>query len=250
MNQKQLPLFHRPRVVLVDVRPSNPLSFSILKKALGTIVSEVNKHGPPIFIFDKWRGFQERNTSKFFYYVPDFHFSACASDTRILHHSKVVIEAAHNFAQSLNQIRPVIGVHIRGERLLTDTRGDFSKCFRQLTNCLQTLTNTSKIPSERVHVFHDFGGYGTKSCDRGHCANGRSELLSQINSLSYSVNSYDPTKFNSVPVSPAFASFVEREYLANVDILVTLGGGNFQESIIRRFLKRSGNNKDNLHEIC
>ena len=160
------------------------------------------------------------------------------------------MEAAHNFSQSLHQTRPVIGVHIRGERLLINTKGKFSSCFRQLTNCLETLTNTNKIPNERVHVFHDLGGYGTKTCTYGHCAKGRSKLLSQINSLSYPVISYEPTKFNPVHVSPAFASFVEREYLANVDILVTIGGGGFQHGMHQRFLNYSSNNKDNLHKIC
>ena len=170
---------------------------------------------------------------------------------RLIRHSKVVIEAARTFSQSLNQTRPVIGVHIRGERLLLATKGKFSHCFHQLTDRLKKLTKNRKIPNERVNVFHDLGSYGTNTCSRhGPCIKERSELLSQINSLSYPVNSYDPTKFKSFPFSQAFASFVEREYLVNVDILVTIGGGTFQQSIIERFLKKSGHDKDKLHKIC
>ena len=123
-------------------------------------------------------------------------------------------------------------------------------CLQQLTTLLQTLTAARGITNERVNVFHDLGHYGTKSCIYDPCASGRSKLLSQINALGYPVNSYDPAMLNSVPVSPAFASFVEREYLAHVDILVTVGRGGFQKSIVYRFLQNSGGDKDNLHRIC
>ena len=89
-------------------------------------------------------------------------------------------------------------------------------------------------------MIHDLGS-GTKSCNYRACPGGRSKLLSQINSLSYRVVSYNPTKFKSFPNSPAFASFVEREYLSNVDILVTLGWGGFQHSIVERFKENSDN---------
>ena len=99
-------------------------------------------------------------------------------------------------------------------------------------------------------MIHDLGSYGTKSCNYGHCVNGRSQLLSRIKSLGYRVISYDPTKFKSFPDNPGFASFVEREFLSNVDILVTLGGGGFQHSIILRFMKNSKSYKDNLYRMC
>ena len=165
-----------------------------------------------------------------------------------INHSKAVFEATHNFSESLNRKQPVISVHIRGERLLESTKGNYSYCMDQLTTCLQTLTMANKIPSERVYVIHDLGNYGTTSCI-GYCSRGRSKLLSQINTLGYPIISYDPTMFNSFPVSPAFASFVEQEYLANVDILVTVGGGSFEKSIIKRFLTKSGSD-NNLYKIC
>ena len=54
----------------------------------------------------------------------------------------------------------------------------------------------------------------------------------------------------STPMNSAFASFVEQEYLAHVDILVTLGNGGFQSSIIDQFLINSNGNRANLHRIC
>ena len=246
--QKQLPQFHHPRVLLADARPFHSLSLSAVTEEIGSIVSEeANKSGPVMVIIDQWRGCSTGNQSRYFYYVPDFHYPGCGEQS--INHSKAVIEATHDFSESLNQTRPVISVHIRGERLLESTKGNYSHCMRQLTTCLQTLTTTNKIPSERVYVIHDLGSYGTTGCYE-YCARGRSKLLSQINTLGYPVISYDPTMFKSFPVSPAFAAFVEQEYLANVDILVTVGGGSFEQSIIQRFLKKSGSDKNNLYKIC
>jgi hypothetical protein len=248
LQQKQLPQFHHPRVLLADARPLHSLPISAVTEEIGSIVSEeANKSGPVMVIIDQWRGCSTGNQSRYFYYVPDFHHPSCGE--RSINHSQAVLEAMHDFSESLNQTRPVIGVHIRGERLLESTKGNYSHCMRQLTTCLQTLTTTKKIPSKRVYVIHDLGSYGTTGCYE-YCARGRSKLLSQINTLGYPVISYDPTMFNSFPVSPAFASFVEREYLAHVDILVALGNGGFQSSIIDRFLINSDGNRANLHRIC
>ena len=248
LQNKKLPFFTHSRAVLVDARSSQRLSLAGLTVVLDSIVSKEMNNSATL-VFDRWRGIHNK-VSKFFYFMPDFDFNITACGLHNIHHSKAVIKAAHNFSQSLNQSRPVIGVHIRGERVLIDTKGNFSHCFQQLTTLLQTLTSSSKIPNERVKVFHDLGYYGTMSCTHEPCLSGRSKLLSQINALGYPVNLYDPAMLNSVPVSPAFASFVEREYLAHVDILVTVGRGGFQQSIVERFLKSPGSDKDNLHRLC
>ena len=78
----------------------------------------------------------------------------------------------------------------------------------------------------------------------------RSKLLSQIHKLPYPVRSFDPTMYKSVPVSPAFASFVEREYLAHVDTLVMVGGGGFQLSIEGRFLTNSDSARGKYYRVC
>ena len=46
------------------------------------------------------------------------------------------------------------------------------------------------------------------------------------------------------------AAFVDREYLTRVDVLVTVGRGEYQQNIVERFLDRSGGKQDNLHRIC
>ena len=57
MQQKQLPLFQYPRVILADARRFHPLLLSTLTEVLITSVSEKgNERGPSLFVFDKING--------------------------------------------------------------------------------------------------------------------------------------------------------------------------------------------------
>ena len=155
-------------VLLMDARPLHSLPLSAVTEEIGSVVSEevMNKSGPVLVIIDKWKARTAKNGSRYSYYMPDFDFPRCNEHS--LYHSRAVIEAAHKFSLSLKQTQPVIGVHIRGERLLHNTKGNFSYCMlHELTTWLQTLTTTNKIPRERIYVIHDLGSYGTKSCIMG-----------------------------------------------------------------------------------
>lgn len=242
------------RVVLVDARPFRRLSLRIVTEVLASIVhEEVAKSGSAVLVFDKWRGIRNREGSEYFYFMPEFVWDDSKCGIRTVQHSKMVIEAAHQFSQSLNRTRPVIGVHIRGERLLTDNKGSTSyymHCLRQLKTLLQTLTGSSNTARQRISMFHDLGVYGSKSCTLRHCVKGRLGFLKQLMKLGFPVVFFDPAMSDSTSVGPAFASFVEKEYLAHVDVLVTVGRGGFQQSIVERFLKYAGHNEGNLHSIC
>ena len=76
------------------------------------------------------------------------------------------------------------------------------------------------------------------------------KLLLKLKQLRYQVIHYDPNNFKQFPNSRVFASFVEREYLSHVQVLVTVGRGTFQQSIVERFLKTSEENNKQLHRIC
>ena len=99
-------------------------------------------------------------------------------------------------------------------------------------------------------MFHDLGRYGSESCSK-ECKKGRTKLLSKMEQLKFRVVHFDPSTFKSFPNSGIFASFVEREYLSHVQVLVTVGQGGFQQSIVNRFLKYSRGYDEHLHyRIC
>ena len=253
-------LFSWSRVVLIDARPFHRRYLKDITQVLSSIIrTEVASSGSATVVIDSWRGIHNKNDSKFFYFWPDFVWDDSRCDIHTLQHSETVIEAARRFSLHLNRTRPVIGVHVRGERMLTDSKGNTSHyvhCLQQLKTLLQILTEApsevaGEVTGERVSVFHDLGPFGSQSCTLPHCVKGRSGFLSELEALGFPIVSYDPTVLEFTPVSPAFASFVEREYLSHVDILVTLGRGGFQQSIVESFQKNSGGHSDeNLHRIC
>ena len=111
---------------------------------------------------------------------------------------------------------------------------------------------STKAAHDSVHIFHDLGPYGSVSCQNNHaCRQEKPKFLSKIKELGFPVVYYDPTRFDvaSVRVNDAFVSFVEREYLTSqVNVLVTVGRGAYQQSIVERFVDKNG--KHNLHRIC
>ena len=247
---KQPIKFDISRVVAVDARPLHPLHLSTITSELGSIIrEEVEKYGPTTVVLDKWRGISSTGNSSFFYYVPEFSWDTnCGLHVHSIQHSEAVVKAARQFSQTLSGAGPVIGVHIRGERLLTESKGNVSyctHCLQQLKELLQQLAISRNVTHESIHVFHDLGDYGSKSCTLKFCVEGRHSFVSQVKGLGFSIISYDPAFFDSVPVSSAFAAFVEREYLSHVDVLVTVGRGGFQQSIVERF-----KNNSNVHRIC
>ena len=230
--------FQLLRIFVVDARPTRPLYLSNITDALSDVIrEEVSKNGPATVVFSGWRGLYTES-SNFFYYIPDF--PRC--DVYLVNHSKVILEATKQFAKSLSQIRPVIGVHIRGERLIRTSGGSsyYLECLRELKNRLHSLVKSTNAAHDSVHIFHDLGPYGSVSCQNNHtCRQEKPRFLSKIKELGFPVVYYDPTRFDvdSVHVNAAFASFVEREYLTSqVDVLVTVGRGSYQWSIVERFV--------------
>ena len=102
-----------------------------------------------------------------------------------------------------------------------------------------------------MYIFHNLDEYGSISCDRTkECRHAQPKLLSKIKQLRYQVIHFDPNNFKQFPNNRVFASFDEREYLSHVQVLVTVGHGRFQQSIVERFLKNSRGNEKYLHRIC
>ena len=248
--------FSKSRAVLVDARPLHPLPLSDLVQYLGSIVQEqVAKYGSATIVLDRWRDIQLNSPSAYLYYIQGFQYKDCA-DIDTVKHSKIITSAAEQFKVSLGGSHPIVGVHIRAERLLLDFKGSeshYKRCLRQLLHLMNNGT-IANIRHGSMHIFHDLGEYGSSTCnvrEWKYCIEGRKNFLTELNRyFKKFVVSFDPSSFHPVTLQPAFASFVEREYLSTVDVLVTVGRGGYQDSIVKRFLKRSGGTSDSLYRIC
>ena len=243
------------RVVLLDARPKHALPLSDVIHVLSSLVQEqLVKFGSATVVLDTWNGMTGQASSSFFSYVPGFKLDSRCTDTRTtIEHSNLVISASNHFMKHFNLTQQAVGVHIRGERLLRDSNWNIEygiHCLQQLHNFLHNHTVMGDSSHYPVYVIHDLGHYGSVSCTSKECRKGRPKLLSKLKQLKFQVVYFDPSTFKSFPKSGIFASFVEREYLSHVQMLVTVGQGGFQQTIVNRFLKYSSGNDKNLHRIC
>ena len=140
----------------------------------------------------------------------------------------------------------IVGVHICGERLTWKYKANFVK-YKELDNFLHNIR--SNVSSSEVRLIHDVTKYGTNNCN-GECDRYRLQFLSELKKLNSQVVYFHPNNFPSFPNNSVFATYVKREYLSQMDVLITLGHGEFQNSVVERFLKRSSKNEGNLHRIC
>ena len=243
--------FRSVRIVLIDARPRYTLSLGEIKEKLDPIIQEqVKRFGAATIVIDNWRdiGFH----SQYFYSIRGFDNMGC-KDMFATGHSRAVVNAARNFSKSLNLTSPVVGVHIRGERLLIESKDSpsyYMHCLRQLKNLLED-GSIEGLSRNSVVLFHDLGKYGSLSCHHYQgCLEHKSKFLWHIENFGYRVASFDPTPFMPVLLRSVYAAFVEKEYLSHVDILVTVGLGNYQQNIVDRFLNHTGGVGDKLHRLC
>ena len=247
-------LFSCSRVVLLDARPKHELPLRDIIDVLGRIVREqVEMFGSATVVLDSWTGLDSSGNSSFFSYVSGFMFNFCyGTGSFTLEHSKLVISAADGFVERFNLTQPAVGVHIRAEKLLRNSNWNIEysiDCLQQLYNLLHNHSVDNHFP-EKVYVFHDLGKYGSTSCDKSkQCNHARPKLLSKLKQLRFREVYFDPSNFTSFPNNRVFASFVEREYLSHVQVLVAVGRGGFQRSIVNRFLKHSRGTDKYLYRI-
>ena len=238
-------------VFVVDARPKVALPIPTIKGVLGSAIhDQISKRGSVTVLFDNWRAIHIRPDSGYFYYVPYF-CRPCFGTLYNISHSQKVVEASQAFGERLNDSKTnlLVGVHIRAERLLLKYKGNFVKCLKELSDTVKSVSGNISSIQARIHVIHDFSKYGSKTC-WGDCSRYRSKYHSELKKLKFSVVYYEPEEYPSFPKGAVFASFVERKYLSKADVLVTVGHGGFQDTVIKRFLEHSEANKGHLHRIC
>ena len=253
LKQKPPTMFTLSRIILIDARPQHSISLSEIKQKLGSVLHrQREKYGGATIVLNNWRDIGEPN-SPYFYSINGFSSTTCP-DLFTAAHSTTVTRETKNFRKGLSfTTHPIIGVHIRGEKLLINSKSDpsyYTHCLQQLRELLEggTIPN---VTNTNVALFHDLGKYGSNSCHYYYkCRAELSNFLSQIKDFGYRVISYDPSHFRPVHLRGVFAAFVENNFLSHADILVTVGLGNYQQNIVDRFLKHSGGVADNLYRIC
>lgn len=241
------------RIVVIDSHPMEPLKFSVIREKFGQILDEhIREYSSATVLVANWRAVTKDRAIASFYYFPGYPWGPCHY-TDLIEHSLRVVNASREFARNLTSgvdhrrhRRRLLGVHIRGERVITEYKGNASHCLTALGSLLGQLNQAGNFTTI---IIHDLTNVGTDSC-YGNCAKKRKLFVRGINHLGYPVATFDPELYPSAVNNRGFASFVEKEYLANVDVLVTVGWGGFQHSLFQRFKHRHNRSDKDLHQIC
>ena len=89
--------------------------------------------GSVAVLVDNWRAIASNAPKRTYYYITGFKWRPCGTIDYIKH-SATVYNASLLFSQNLNDSKAsvIIGVHIRGERLLTQYKGNPMYCLEKL----------------------------------------------------------------------------------------------------------------------
>ena len=164
-------------------------------------------------------------------------------------HPKEMIQTANKYFHMLNKSKPLIGIHLRTERMYVKVT--LKNChMNRLKTVVGYLLNQHAIqsPSEHLLVVSDYTEAGSDSCNYKKCG----LLAKSILSLIYKEWNIRPTVFQpeltGSSTNKGFVSLVEMTMLTNVDYLILLGHGNFQEQLANHFLAK-GNPRSSLYRI-
>ncbi len=251
----------------VKAIPGEPFSMKDVVRFIRTWMTNTS-HGTkepfsPQFsvVIPEWRAV--KNTEDLFYYYDPSYIGRNMTGScqlRSLAHTPYVTEAAKSMFQRLSLSRPFIAVHVRSERIseqeLKRHRTDFiNSCISNFSKILQVVMKVHNISLENVVFVHDGSQHGSDSMgsQKSQKRSASNYIISRIKAIGIKNVQYksqnSPNNVNSSATESALAQFVEKEFLVSADVLIALGYGGFQGSLIRRFkAKSSGGN--NWYKLC
>ena len=171
------------------------------------------------------------------------------------HHSslaKMVLQQTKKFIKSMAQGKQYIVVHTRIDNSFSGyaQRSDFSQYYQ---NCLMKIKSqlsklTMEHPDALVFFFMDFGN--DVNIKQNSSATVQLNLVKTILMTSkYEVQHYSAEKYGGRSDTP-FVTLVEQEFMCRASYLLTLGGGQIQDRLKKRFLKMHFRKKLLSFEFC
>ena len=218
------------------------------------VLSESNKHLS--VVVSRWRSIQNVSAGGFHYYNPGYSWLSLEK-CRIFSFARtqMILDAADEFTNSLSLPQPLIGVHLRTERLALDDRkqpGHFNTCLNRLHAVAQALLKTFNYTVNNIVAIHDYSKYGSNTCAIGSqrkCNEFRDTAVEKLKSWGIKVVSYDPASFKR-PLHSGFVSVIEKEFLSGTNHLITVGGGTYQRSVESLFITKHQDACEPVYRIC
>ena len=191
----------------------------------------------------------------FFYYDPNIGPWSLGKTCHLstFPHGNKIKEAADEFTKTLGLSHPIVGVHLRVEKLARSFRmhPDLApKCLKDFEKVVEFLKREHKVSPENIVMVHDYWKYGSSThCRMGGCDAFMANLKAFLSHLGgIRIVHYEPEEFGEQP-NPGFVSLVEKEFVSsNVDYLVTMGWGSFQRGLAELFLNK--HSEEDFYHLC
>ena len=246
----------------VKAVPEEPFSMKDVAQFIRTWMTNTSNGTkdtfPPQFsvVIPEWRAVKNMENHHY-YYDPSYTGRNMTGSCQLesLAHTSYVTQAAKSMFQRLSLSRPFIAVHVRSERISQPElewhrTGFIDSCISNFSKVLQIVMKEHNISLENVVFIHDGSQYGSDSMWESR-RNASNYIVSRIKAIGIRNVQYklreNSTNINSA--ESALAQFVEKEFLVSADIVIMLGYGGFQHSLLLRF-KSKGNDKNHWYKLC
>lgn len=232
--------FTGKKAVCIKTNSEHPLSMSRIGPYIRRLITPSCKNNSELclprvtLVLSQWRR-MVKTKSNFFFVDPEYkdHMSDCQVSS--FTPTALIVSTAQQFYQSLSLNRPFIAIHIRTEKLLErSTTGFLDKCMKELNNTLYISKNKYNITQESVVMIYDVRKGGSNSIYAPDKQKFAKDVVTRVRSMNISIVEFDPATLNITHL-PGLVPLVEKEFLASADVLVAIGGGSFQATIIKRY---------------
>ncbi len=203
-------------------------------------------------VLPEWRRVVDYSPAPFYYQDPSFSWKFQTCDVESIPHGRRVVEATDAFIDSLNLHRPVLGIHIRIERLaISDFQLHYNgrywhTCLKALEAVIFALRHKYNLKTDNIIAMHDFSQYGSITCHAPLlCTRIKTEVLHTLDRLGIRVVNYNPANENT---DRTFVSLVDMDSLIRADYLLTVGSGGYHRRLIRLFQRTHSD--DAVFNLC
>ena len=207
-------------------------------------------------VIPEWRKVHSIADSSYYYYDPSYTSRNLTDlcNLEAVPSSSYVTRTTNNVLEKLSLPRPIIAVHVRTEYVAYAAGNvGFIDCLKQFSSALETVIRIHNVSRKHVIFIHDGGKYGSKTMWQS-LKRTSDYIVANINLLGIRNVQYTPEKIgNDATVDRALAQFVDRELLVSADVLITVGFGGFQKTVVEQFKnrkKRKLGRKGELYRVC
>ena len=201
-----------------------------------------------------WRAIKNHQSGTFFYYDPSFtalNFTdSCHLKSIPL--SSYVTDAAGGVLDTLALPRPLIAFHIRSEQIICqelkyNVKGFVEHCVALLPRVLQAVQRKYNVSRDHIIFIHDGTEYGSDTIDYYWRRSYSTHIISKVKELGIQNVQYMP--LHSTRTDFAAPQFVEQAILISADVLILVGVGGFQRSLLARF-RGKVKGGDKWYQMC